>query len=260
MMSADMILLPLPPGRSELSAARAMFRERSGYPVGVVPSIVPPIPPRRYLDALDDLRSEFALRSPRSSSSTAGCAVASWQRRWCASPALRPRQRARPSSSARSPPTPWHCSRWLMSKRPEAWREQGLAHNPSPRLPVEGDPATPGIHRPPTLPPPPTPPPAPPARAEAPPPRVADAVPALPSPPPHAALPGPEGLPRRRTSRCGSAVPLTPSWPRGLHAVARRASGEARRNSSSLLLWEEASLDDDEVAGPLATFRRRAPR
>ena len=86
----------------------------------------------------------------------------------------------------------------------------------------------------------------------------------LPSPPPHAALPGPEGL---SLSIDDPTANLAVRVRRALDAVlaeriARlRAKGvrTSKAELVELLLWEQASLDDDEVAGRLATFRRRAP-
>ena len=61
MQTADLILVPVPPGAGELSATRRMLEERRSYPIALVPNIVPPVPAQRYLDALGQLREEFGV-------------------------------------------------------------------------------------------------------------------------------------------------------------------------------------------------------
>jgi chromosome partitioning protein len=55
---ADLVLMPVPPGRRELAATEAMLREHEGYPIMLVPNMTPPVPDARWIDALAD----FATR------------------------------------------------------------------------------------------------------------------------------------------------------------------------------------------------------
>ena len=43
---------PIPPGRREVAATEAMLREHEGYPFLLVPSMVPPSPPARWIESL----------------------------------------------------------------------------------------------------------------------------------------------------------------------------------------------------------------
>jgi chromosome partitioning protein len=49
---ADVVLVPAPPGQRELAATRAMLREHEGFPILLVPIVVPSSPPRRWIEAL----------------------------------------------------------------------------------------------------------------------------------------------------------------------------------------------------------------
>jgi chromosome partitioning protein len=49
---ADLVVSPIPPGRREVAATEAMLREHEDYPFLLVPSMVPPSPPARWIDAL----------------------------------------------------------------------------------------------------------------------------------------------------------------------------------------------------------------
>ena len=52
---ADLVLVPLPPGRNELSATRLMLDELAEFPVLLVPNMVPPSPPGRWVRDLAEL-------------------------------------------------------------------------------------------------------------------------------------------------------------------------------------------------------------
>jgi chromosome partitioning protein len=49
---ADLVVSPIPPGRREVAATEAMLREHEDYPFLLVPSMVPPSPPARWIDSL----------------------------------------------------------------------------------------------------------------------------------------------------------------------------------------------------------------
>ncbi len=49
---ADLVVVPLPPGRNELAATESMLEELGGFPVLLVPTMVPVSPPQRWIDAL----------------------------------------------------------------------------------------------------------------------------------------------------------------------------------------------------------------
>jgi chromosome partitioning protein len=49
---ADLVVSPIPPGRREVAATDAMLREHEGYPFLLVPSMVPPSPPARWIESL----------------------------------------------------------------------------------------------------------------------------------------------------------------------------------------------------------------
>ena len=49
---ADLVVSPIPPGRREVAATEAMLREHEDYPFLLVPSIVPPSPPARWIESL----------------------------------------------------------------------------------------------------------------------------------------------------------------------------------------------------------------
>ena len=55
---ADLVVVPVPPGRRELAATESMLREHAGYPLLLVPNMTPSIPDGRWIDAL----AEFAER------------------------------------------------------------------------------------------------------------------------------------------------------------------------------------------------------
>jgi chromosome partitioning protein len=52
---ADLVIVPVPPGRREIAATEAMLAEHDGFPILLVPSIVPPSPPARWIAALQTL-------------------------------------------------------------------------------------------------------------------------------------------------------------------------------------------------------------
>ena len=63
---ADLVLLPVPPGQRELAATEAMLREHAGFPILLVPTMVPASPPRRWIEALHGFseRPEVHLAPP----------------------------------------------------------------------------------------------------------------------------------------------------------------------------------------------------
>lgn len=52
---ADLVIVPVPPGRRELAATTAMLAEHEGFPTLLVPTIVPPTPPAAWITALQEL-------------------------------------------------------------------------------------------------------------------------------------------------------------------------------------------------------------
>jgi chromosome partitioning protein len=63
---ADLVVSPIPTGRRELAATEAMLREHDGYPILLVPMMVPPSPPARWIAALQDFaqRDQVHLAPP----------------------------------------------------------------------------------------------------------------------------------------------------------------------------------------------------
>lgn len=51
---ADLVISPVPPGRREVAATEAMLREHEDYPFLLVPTMVPPSPPARWIESLHD--------------------------------------------------------------------------------------------------------------------------------------------------------------------------------------------------------------
>ncbi len=49
---ADLVVVPVPPGRRELAATASMLREHTGYPILLVPNMTPSVPDERWIDAL----------------------------------------------------------------------------------------------------------------------------------------------------------------------------------------------------------------
>ena len=58
---ADLVLVPTPPGRRELAATEAMLREHDGFPILLVPTMVPGYPPAWWIDALQRFREQRAV-------------------------------------------------------------------------------------------------------------------------------------------------------------------------------------------------------
>jgi chromosome partitioning protein len=63
---ADLVVLPVPPGQRELAATEAMLREHVGFPILLVPMMVPPSPSARWIEALRGFceRQEVHLAPP----------------------------------------------------------------------------------------------------------------------------------------------------------------------------------------------------
>ncbi len=55
---ADLVLVPTPPGRRELAATEAMLREHDGFPILLVPTMVPGYPPAWWIEALQRFREQ----------------------------------------------------------------------------------------------------------------------------------------------------------------------------------------------------------
>lgn len=58
--AADVIIVPAPLKRRELAALEGMLEELKGYPLLIVPTMVPPIPPAREIAQLQELSQRFS--------------------------------------------------------------------------------------------------------------------------------------------------------------------------------------------------------
>jgi chromosome partitioning protein len=59
---ADLVVVPVPPGRRELAATRAMLDELDGYPLLLVPMMAPPSPPTWWIEALQEFVERPGVR------------------------------------------------------------------------------------------------------------------------------------------------------------------------------------------------------
>ena len=59
---ADLMIVPFPPGRREIAATAAMLREHAGFPILLVPTMVPPFPPAVWIRALRELSEAENVR------------------------------------------------------------------------------------------------------------------------------------------------------------------------------------------------------
>jgi chromosome partitioning protein len=51
---ADLVVVPVPPGRAELGATRGLLRELAGFPVMLVPYMTPTVPDARWIEAFTE--------------------------------------------------------------------------------------------------------------------------------------------------------------------------------------------------------------
>jgi chromosome partitioning protein len=52
---ADLLIVPVPIGQREMAATRSMLRDHQGFPILLVPMMVPGSPPKRYIEDLREL-------------------------------------------------------------------------------------------------------------------------------------------------------------------------------------------------------------